>query len=193
MNKLQAICVFCGSSTGTDLQYGEMAVATGKLLAERAMTLVYGGGSIGLMGILARAASEAGADVISIIPESLQAVEAVGESIGERIVCQTMLERKALMAEKSDAFIAMPGGFGTLDEIFEMVTWTQLGIHHKPLGFLNVCGFYDPLIATIEHTIEQGFIRTTHRDLIVDASDPATLLSKIENQKLPKSIIEWKT
>ncbi len=192
MNNLNSICVFCGSNAGTKPRFGEQAVALGKLIAEEGMTLVYGGGSIGLMGILARTTAENGGSVVSIIPESLRSVEAVGESVGELIVCDTMLERKNIMAEKSDGFIAMPGGYGTLDEIFEMVTWTQLGIHTKPMGFLNVDDFFDPLLNAIDQIVAQGFIRSTHRELIVDDPDPAALITKIRNQPLPKSIIEWK-
>ena len=189
---LNSICVFCGSSSGVKQAYTAAAVQMGKVIAEEGLTLVYGGGSIGLMGEVARSAQAGGAEVISIIPESLLPREVAGESIGELIVCQTMLERKAIMAEKSDGFIAMPGGYGTLDEIFEMLTWTQLGIHRKPVGFLNTAKFYDPLLATIEHTIEQGFIQQTHRQLIVDDSEPRSLLAKLSNQSLPKSVVEWK-
>lgn len=193
MNRLNSICVFCGSQAGAKQIYSDKAAEMGQLIADRNLTLVYGGGSVGLMGILAKAAADRGAEVISVIPESLLPKEVAGESIGELVVCQTMLERKSIMADKSDGFIAMPGGYGTLDEIFEMVTWTQLGIQNKPLGFLNVEGFYDPLLATIDHTVTQGFIRATHRDLIVDAPNPEELLSKIENQSLPKSTIVWKS
>ena len=192
MRELTSICVFCGSSSGSKPIYSEMAAAMGALIAQQGMTLVYGGGSIGLMGALARAAESHGAPVISIIPESLLPKEVAGDSIGELIVCDTMLERKAIMAEKSDAFIAMPGGYGTLDEIFEMVTWTQLGIHAKPLGFLNVAGFFNPMLTTLDQIVADGFIRPSHRGLIVDDPEPGPLLEKVKNQSLPKSVVEWK-
>lgn len=173
--------------------YRELAVAMGGLIASQGLKLVYGGGSIGLMGALARSAERGGASIVSIIPESLLPREVAGDSIGELIVCDTMLERKALMAQHSDAFIALPGGYGTLDEIFEMVTWTQLGIHAKPMGFLNVSGFYDPLLTMLDHSVSEGFIRPAHRALIVDDADPVALLQKVRNQSLPTSIIKWKS
>ncbi|MEM7133932.1 MAG: TIGR00730 family Rossman fold protein [Chloroflexota bacterium] len=191
MKELSSICVFCGSSSGHNPLYGEMAEAMGTRIAKQNLTLVYGGGSVGLMGILAKAAEANGASVLSVIPESLLPKELVGESTGELIVCETMLERKAIMAQKSDAFIAMPGGYGTLDEIFEMVTWTQLGVHSKPMGLLNVAGFFDPLLQTLDHMVTEGFIKPTHRQLIVHDPDPAALLKKIDIQSLPKSVLQW--
>lgn len=192
MNELHSICIFCGSSSGVRPVYAEMAIAMGKLVATEGLRLVYGGGSIGLMGAMARAAQSGGASVLSVIPESLLISEGAGNSIGELIVCQTMLERKAIMADKADGFIALPGGYGTLDEIFEMITWTQLGIHAKPMGFLNVEGFFDPLLATIDQIIAEGFIRSRHRDLITEDADPAKLLEKVRNQTLPESVVTWK-
>lgn len=193
MRTIQSVCVFCGASPGADPIYVEWAGMMGRVLAEQKMRLVYGGGSIGLMGAIAQSVTEAGGDSLSVIPRSLVVKEITGESFGKLALCDTMLERKEIMAENSDAFITMPGGYGTLDELFEMLTWTQLGIHKKPIGLLNVNGYFDPLLAMIDSMVAAGFVRKTHRALLVADDDPQALLDRLAKQELPQSIIEWKT
>lgn len=190
-HELTSVCVFCGANAGQLPVYNEVAAAMGRILAERNLSLVYGGGSVGLMGILARTAAEHGCHVTSIIPRSLMTRELSGELIGEPIIVDTMLQRKTIMAQRSDAFITMPGGFGTLDELFEMITWGQLGIHAKPLGILNVAGYYDPLLQMIDHAVDHGFIRPKHRQLVVSSTEPADLLDKLEQQELPEGLVKW--
>lgn len=195
MNKLESfrsIGVFCGASSGKAPIYLESAAAMGKTLAARNLRLVYGGGSIGLMGSIARATADAGGDILSVIPRSLVVKEITGESIGTLVLCDTMLERKEIMAQESDAFITMPGGYGTLDELFEMLTWTQLGIQTKPVGLLNINGYFDPLLAMVDSMVSAGFVRETHRALLISDSDPSALLDRLAAQELPESIIEWK-
>ena len=192
MRTLHSIGVFCGASAGNQPIYQETAAALGLLPVRRGLRLIYGGGSIGVMGSLAQAVQAAGGDILSIIPHSLVSKEIVGTSLGTLMLCDTMLERKELMAHHSDAFIAMPGGYGTLDEIFEMVTWTQLGIHHKPLGLLNIDGYFDGLIQFLDHAVDEGFVRPKHRPLILVNTDAAMLLDKLAEQALPESIVQWR-
>lgn len=179
MNELKTVCVFCGANAGNQPVYVQMAVALGQELAARAMTLVYGGGSVGLMGEVARTVRDGGSPVVGFIPEHLTTEELMGYPIGELVVVQTMHERKAKMAEMADAFVALPGGFGTLDELFEAITWGQLGLHQKPIGLLNVAGFFDPLVRYIDHCLEQGFIRPQHRGLFLVDDQPARLLDRL--------------
>jgi len=152
------------------------------LLAGKGITIVYGGGSIGLMGILADAALEAGGRVIGVIPGHLGEKEIAHAGLSELHVVRTMHERKALMMELSDAFIALPGGLGTLEELFEVLTWSQLGLHAKPCGLLNVRGYYDPLLALLDRAVEQGFLRREHRGLLAVDTDPAGLLEQLGNR-----------
>lgn len=191
MRNFQSICVFCGANAGTDPIYVQRAAELGRTLAERNLRLVYGGGSIGLMGATAQAVTDAGGDILSVIPRSLVVKEITGESFGELVLCDTMDERKTIMAENSDAFITMPGGFGTLDELFEMLTWAQLGIQSKPVGLLNINGYFDPLIAMIDSMTASGFVRETHRALLISDNDPNALLDRLAQQELPQGIIEW--
>ena len=192
MRNFQSICVFCGASAGADPIYVQRAAEMGQVLAQRNLRLVYGGGSIGLMGALAQATADAGGEILSVIPRSLVVKEITGESFGELVLCDTMLERKEIMAEGSDAFVTMPGGYGTLDELFEMLTWTQLGIQSKPVGLLNINGYFDPLIALVDSMVASGFVRETHRALLISDDDPRSLLDRLAQQELPNSIIEWK-
>ena len=185
------INVFCGSSPGNGPVYVAVADALGTELARRGIGLVYGGGSGGLMGAVARAADGAGGRVLGVIPAALAPKELSGESIGELRVVDTMHERKAIMAAESDAFIAMPGGFGTLDELFEVMTWVQLGIQNKSIGLLNVDGYFDPIVAWIDRAIEHGFVRSRHRDLIVVASDPVELLDRLIEHEPPAGLTRW--
>lgn len=189
--KLTSICVFCGANSGRKPLYQETAVAMGRALAARGLRLVYGGGSVGLMGILARTAAAHGSPVVSVIPKSLLTRELSGDLIGEAVIVDTMTERKTIMAQRSDGFIAMPGGFGTLDELFEMITWGQLGIHAKPMGILNIDGYFTPLIQMIDHAVAEGFIRPQHRQLFVESDDPEDLLHQLATQDVPESLVKW--
>ena len=188
----QSICVFCGSNAGVTPVYAEAATALGETLARQDIRVVYGGGSVGLMGALASAAMRAGGEVIGVIPAALDRREIADRSITELHVVQTMHERKALMAELSDAFIALPGGYGTFEELFEVVTWAQLGIHQKPIGLLNVAGYYDPLLAFLAHAVETGFLRPQHLDLLVHADAIDALLDRMRTHA-PPAVEKWLT
>lgn len=174
------ICVFCGSNSGINLAYRDAAVAMGRLLAGRGIELVYGGGNIGLMGVLADAVLERHGRVIGVIPDSLMAKEVGHSGLTELRIVQSMHERKALMADLSDGFIAMPGGFGTFEEFCEVVTWSQLGIHAKPCGLLNVNRYYDPLLELFDHAVREGFLREENRRLVLEDRDPTHLLEKMQ-------------
>jgi len=184
------ICVFLGSSTGTSPLYAEAAHAFGSLLARQGIGLVYGGGSIGLMGLVADGARAAGGEVIGVIPEALRAREQDHHDLTELHVTQTMHERKALMAELSDAFVALPGGIGTFEELFEVWTWAQLGYHDKPCAMLNVNGFYNAMRQFIDEVVQQGFLRTEHRDMLMVHDDPEALLDAITGY-LPPPTRQW--
>lgn len=192
MSKLQSICVFCGASPGVRPEYVQMAEAMGAELVRRGIQLVYGGGTVGLMGTVSRAVMNRGGTVTGIIPRSLQAQEQVSHTLSELIVVESMTGRKVLMFERSDGFITLPGGFGTLDELFEAITFGQLGIHTKPVGLLNISGFFDPLLAWIDSAIDQGFVRPHHRQLLVIDKDPATLIDKMEAYQAPEGLVVWK-
>jgi uncharacterized protein (TIGR00730 family) len=179
------ICVFCGSNLGISAAYRDAAVSLGGLLAARGTELVYGGGNIGLMGVLADAALESGVRVIGVIPESLMAKEVGHTGLTELRIVKSMHERKALMADLSDGFIAMPGGFGTFEELCEIVTWAQLGIHAKPCGLLNVEGYYDPLLKLFDHAVREGFLREENRRLVLEDRDPQRLLEQMGQFRSP--------
>ncbi|WP_339731226.1 TIGR00730 family Rossman fold protein [uncultured Gimesia sp.] len=185
MSTLKSICVFCGSKSGSDQQYQQAAIELGRLMAQRSITLVYGGGSVGLMGVIADAVLESGGQVIGVIPRQLATRELIHPGVKEMHIVEDMHTRKAKMSECSDAFIAMPGGFGTLEELFEVVSWVQLGIYSKPIGLLNTTGFYDPLLNMVEHCIESEFIKPKYRDLIIADDNPSTLIEHLERHKLP--------
>ena len=187
---MKRVCVYCGSSTGNNPLYREMAEAMGSLLARRGIGLVYGGGNVGLMGVIANAALAGGGEVIGVIPRSLADREIAHVGVTDLRVVDSMHTRKALMAELSDAFIAMPGGVGTFEEFFEAVTWTQLGLHRKPCGLLNVGGFYAPLAAFIDQAVTEGFIKPIHRAAIVVDDDPERLLNSLATIKLP-DVPKW--
>ncbi len=161
------ICVFCGSKVGVAPAYREAARAFARTLVAAECEVVYGGGSVGLMGVLADAALEAGGRVIGVIPRKLATTELMHPRVKPMYVTETMHERKAKMAELSDAFVALPGGFGTFEEFFEVVTWAQLRFHHKPVGVLNVAGYFDPLVRLIDHAVQEGFIKPKHRELVL--------------------------
>ncbi len=173
------LCVFCGSSKGGPAIYEGMARRFGEALARRGWGLVYGGGHIGLMGILADSVLQAGKPVIGVIPRSMVERELAHEGLTELHIVETMHQRKALMAERAAAFAALPGGVGTADEFFEIVTWRQLRLHAKPIGLLNVAGFFDPLLAWLDRTVADGFLRAEHRGLLRVAEEPERLLDML--------------
>jgi len=173
--------VFCGASIGANPAYREAAVALGQAIARRGLTLVYGGGAVGLMGVVADAAMAAGGEVVGIIPQSLLDAEVGHKGLTRLEVVDGMHARKARMAELSDAFIALPGGLGTLEELFEVWTWGQLGYHAKPLGLLDVNGFYDKLGGFLDHIVEEGFVRQQHRAMLLLAQQPDELLDGMDS------------
>ena len=173
---MKRLCIFCGSSLGTQSEFSHTARLLGKAMVRRGLGLVYGGGNIGLMGVIAETVLQEGSEVIGIIPEALEDKELAFHEITELRIVNTMHERKALMAELSDGFVAMPGGFGTLEEICEMITWAQLGIHHKPCGLLNTQGFFNSLLSFFDHQVRQGFITPSNRALVFEAKDPDSVL-----------------
>jgi hypothetical protein len=183
-------CVFCGSSTGLNPAFAAQARVLGAELARRGIGVVYGGGNVGLMGVVADAALAAGGEVIGVIPHGLVARELAHRGVTELHVVNSMHERKALMASFSDAFIAMPGGFGTLEEFCEAVTWTQLGVHSKPCGVLNVDGFYDALLAFFSHALGEQFLRPTHGDIVVAEADPLRLIDRL-GAWIPPNVARW--
>jgi uncharacterized protein (TIGR00730 family) len=176
---LKRVCVFCGSNPGTRPEYADAARELASLMAGRRIGLVYGGGNVGLMGVLADAMLAAGGEVIGVIPASLVAREVAHHGVSELRVVQTMHERKALMNELSDGFVALPGGFGTLDEFFEILTWSQLGIHGKPCGLLNIAGYYDDLMLMLDRAVAEKFLRPAHRDLVITDTDAGRLLGRL--------------
>jgi uncharacterized protein (TIGR00730 family) len=177
---MKRICVFCGSSPGAKPEYVRAARKLGALLAQRKIGLVFGGGRVGLMGQLARAALENGGEVIGVIPRELHEKRVAFSGLSDLRVVGSMHERKAMMAELADGFMALPGGLGTLEEIFEILTWAQLGIHHKPCGLLNVGNFYTPLLAFLDQVVEQGFLDAAHRSMILTAENPEELLQQFQ-------------
>ena len=176
---MKRICVFCGSSPGNDPRYLEAARSMGRLLAGRGLGLVYGGGSVGLMGAVADAALAAGGEAIGVIPRVLQVRELAHRSLTTLHVVGSMHERKALMAELSDGFVALPGGMGTLEELSEVLTWAQLGIHARPVGLLDVAGYYRPLATFFDQAVTAGFLRPAHRRLLLVGEEPGPLLDDL--------------
>jgi uncharacterized protein (TIGR00730 family) len=174
------ICVFCGTNPGERPEYGAAARELGRLLADEAIELVYGGASVGIMGELADAVHEHGGHVTGIIPQQLMKKEAAHTGIPDLIVVASMHQRKSQMADLSDGFIALPGGIGTLEGYFEILTWGQLRIHSKPSGILNVAGYFDHLIEFLDHAVEEGFLKQEHREMIVVESDPRKLLERLK-------------
>jgi uncharacterized protein (TIGR00730 family) len=177
---MQSIGVFCGANAGVKSIYSEAAAELGKLMAEQNIALVYGGGNVGLMGVIADSILKGGGTAIGVIPQSLVDREVAHKGVQELIVVETMHERKGIMAARSDAFIAMPGGFGTFDEVCEIITWNQLGILKKPVAFYNIDGYYDRFFEMIDHTVAEGFVKFDQRENLLLESDPALLLQKIK-------------
>ena len=182
---MKSVCVYCGSSTGVRPEFAEGARALAGLLVERGLQLVYGGGGVGLMGVVADAVLERGGQVVGVIPRALATRELAHRGLSQMHVVGSMHERKALMAELSDAFVALPGGIGTLDELFEIWTWAQLGLHRKPCGLLNVEHFFDGLVNFLDHTTAQGFLQPVHRQMLIEATCPAELLDRLADYQPP--------
>lgn len=176
---MRSVCVFCGSSAGTSPRYVAAARDLGRAIAASGRAVVYGGASVGLMGALADAALEAGGSVIGVIPASMVAKELAHRRLTELHVVKSMHERKAMMAERADAFVMMPGGYGTFEEFFEVLTWAQLGLHVKPRGALDVDGYFDRLFAFLEHAVSEGFVQRTAVELIVRDADASTLIERL--------------
>ncbi len=188
MNRL---CVFCGSSTGRRPEHREAARRFGALMAERGMGLVFGAGHVGLMGVVADAVLGAGGEAIGVIPQALVDKELAHGGLTKLHVVDTMHQRKALMADLADGFVALPGGFGTADELFEILTWAQLGLHAKPIGLLNVAGFFDPLLAWVDHCVSEGFLRPEHREMLLVSADSEGLLEMLLRRKPTIQTPKW--
>ncbi len=186
--KINALCVYCGSAHGHDPAYATAARALGRQMAERGIRLVYGGGHVGLMGIIADAVLNAGGEVSGVIPRALMDSEVGHDKLTQLLIVKDMHERKAKMAELAGGFIALPGGIGTLEELFEVWTWLQLGYHEKPVGLLNVQGFYDPLLDFLDTQRESGFLRDEHRALLIAENDPARLLERMKQFAMPAGV-----
>ncbi|XP_030453576.1 cytokinin riboside 5'-monophosphate phosphoribohydrolase LOG3-like [Syzygium oleosum] len=179
-SRFRRVCVFCGSSPGKSPSYQHAAIQLGKQLVERDIDLVYGGGSIGLMGLVSQVVYDGGRHVLGVIPKTLMPREITGETIGEVRAVSGMHQRKAEMSRQADAFIALPGGYGTLEELLEVITWAQLGIHDKPVGLLNVDGYYNSLLSFIDKAVDEGFVTPSARHIIVSAPTAHELLAKLE-------------
>jgi len=190
VSMLRRICVFCGSSSGTQRAYQAAAQVLGRLLCQRGIELVYGGGKVGLMGILANACLNAGGRVIGVIPQALADKEIAHTGLTELRVVNSMHERKSVMAELSDAFVSLPGGFGTWEEFFEVLTWSQLGIQRKACAVLNVDGYYDPLLAMADRAVSEGFVSNVHRDMLLSDTDPERLLDRLSQYSIP-DVDKW--
>ena len=176
---MRRVCVFCGANAGSRDQYRIAAQGLGAVLFRRGHGLVYGGGNVGLMGTLADSVLQAGGEVIGVIPQHLVAKEVAHRGLTDLRIVETMHQRKAMMNELSDAFIALPGGYGTLEEFFEILTWSQLGIHRKPSGLLNVTGYYDHLLAMLDHAVEEGFLLAANRKLVIADTDSDRLVERL--------------
>ncbi len=187
---MKRICVFCGSNSGTRFAYIEAARTLGRILVRNGIGLVYGGGCVGLMGEIADTVMSEGGEVTGVIPQTLVAREVAHRGITELTIVKSMHERKARMADLADGFIALPGGYGTFEEFFEVITWAQLGLHRKPCGILNVEGYYDPLLALIERGVAEQFVHPANRDLILQSTDPEALLKLMQSYR-PKTVEKW--
>ncbi len=187
---MKRICVFCGSSAGNRPEYRACAGELGAELTRRKIGLVYGGGNVGLMGALADAVLKAGGEAIGVIPEHLMSREIGHKQLTKLHIVRSMHDRKALMADLADAFVALPGGFGTLEEFFEVLTWSQLGLHVKPCGIVNVCGYYSPLLAMLDHAVEERFLKPQNRALVLAREGPAELLEALQQWR-PLHVEKW--
>jgi uncharacterized protein (TIGR00730 family) len=187
---IKRVCVFCGSSPGARPAYAAAAAALARSLVDRGLTIVYGGGNVGLMGVLADAARAAGGEVIGVIPKPLVAKELAHTQLSDLRIVESMHERKALMADLADAFIAMPGGYGTFEEFCEILTWTQLGLQRKPCGILNIEGYYDHLLQMFDHAVAEQFVKPVHRVMFIAEREPESLVGKLLNFRVP-AVDKW--
>jgi len=190
-NSLRSICVFCGSADGLKQVYLDAAFGLGQLLARQGITLVYGAGKTGLMGAVADGALSAGGEVIGIVPHNLNTSALIHAGLTRLETSENMHTRKARMSELAEAFIALPGGLGTFDELFETLTWVQIGLHHKPVGLLNTLNYYDPLLHLIEHASREGFLYSEHRHLLVHSPEPEALLDQLRGYTPPDGLERW--
>ena len=190
-NNISSITVFCGSADGLNSDFLDAAYQTGKILANNHIRLVYGAGKTGLMGAIAEGALNAGGEVIGIVPGNLNTPQLIHANLTELIVCSDIQLRKAKMSALADAFIALPGGYGTLDELFETLTWAQIGIHHKPVGLLNTKNYYDPLLSMVDAAKNEGFIYAEHAVLFAIDAEPEVLLYKLMQFQLPEGLERW--
>lgn len=181
MNKLNSVCVYCGSNFNGDAALRDAIKQLAEILAKQQIRLVYGGGSVGVMGLLANDVLELGGLVTGVIPQFLMDKEVGHQGLTEMLVTENMHQRKQKMADLSDGFVILPGGFGTLEEFFEVLTWLQLGLHHKPIGVLNVSGFYDPLFAQMDMMVQSKFLKPANRDLVFNEADAETLINKMDD------------
>lgn len=188
--RVKRVCVFTGSSPGARAEYAHAAHELGRELVSRGVELVYGGGKVGLMGQLADSVLACGGKVVGVIPEALLAKEVAHGGLSELRVVASMHERKAMMSDVSDAFIALPGGLGTLEEFFEVLTWAQLGLHAKPVGIMNVCGYFDALFAFLDRAVEERFVKSEHRAMMIAANSPAELLDRLQSYRAPR-VEKW--
>ena len=190
MSEIRRLAIFCGSNPGARPEYLEAARSLGRLLARRGIGIAYGGSNVGMMAALADAMMDELGDVIGVIPRMLVEREVANRELDDLRIVESMHERKALMAELADGFIALPGGIGTLEEFFETWTWAQLGMHAKPCGLLNVAGYFDPLLEFLDHAVTEKFVRDVHRSMVVVESDPAALLARFESYEPPR-VVKW--
>lgn len=188
---MKTVCVYCGSSNVIAKPYLEAARAMGRVLAQRGLALIYGGGSTGMMGALADTALEGGAQVIGILPQIFDTPVLAHPSLSEMRITDSMHTRKAMMIEAADGFIALPGGLGTFEELFEVLTWAQIGLHSKPVGLLNVRAYFDPLLALIDHARAEGFMYDEHRALLVSSEDPSDLIDQLKQYRPPAGLERW--
>lgn len=184
---LGSLCIYCGSSPGSSPDYAHAAKACGTALVQRDIKLIYGGGNVGMMGLLADTVLAANGEVIGVIPHHLADKELAHTGATQMLRVNSMHERKQMMADLSDGFIALPGGIGTLEELFETLTWLQLGLHHKPIGLLNVCGFFDSMLTFLDHMVEQRFLKQAHRDMLIVDADITRLINRMAAFVAPDS------
>jgi len=190
IRSIRTVCVFCGSSSGARHEYKDAAVELGRQLSSAGLQLVFGGGRVGLMGALADSVLSSGGQVIGVIPRALVDKEIAHTGLSELRVVESMHQRKALMADLADAFIMLPGGFGSWDEFCEIITWSQLGIHQKPAGVLNICGYYDALLAQAARAVEEGFVKAEHHKMLVVETDPKEILPRLSGAPVP-ALPKW--
>ena len=187
----RSICVYCGSADGVHPAYLEAAMEMGQQIARRGIRLVYGAGKTGVMGAVAEGVLQAGGEVTGVVPVHLNLPHLIHGGLTRLDVVQTIHQRKARMSELADAFLALPGGFGTFEELFEMLTWAQLGLHSKPIGLLNTRDYYLPLLTLVEHALKEGFIYDEHRTMVVSSQDPADLLQQLQDYHPPENLQRW--